>query len=187
MLANESLILIQIKKTHLPILYKWRNESSFTTNCTGRSKIDEFEKFEKELEADFKRDRHLQFLICWKGKPIGTIFSYSFNKIDNYTFISVFIEPQYTNRSFGIKAFSIFTILLFEKFNVYKVYFDIYEYNTSMISIIEKCQFSLEGVFKKQHLLNNERYDIRRYAFYEKDMQFWSKRLKTNIANIVYK
>jgi RimJ/RimL family protein N-acetyltransferase len=186
-LANESLILIQINKTHLPILFKWRNESSFVTNCTGRNKIEDIEKFENELKSDFKKDRHLQFLIFWRNKPIGTIFSYSFNQIDKYAFISLFIEKQYANRSLGIKAFSVFSNFLFQEFNLYKIYFDIYEYNFKMISIIEKCQFSIEGVFKNQHLLENKRYDVRRYAFYEKDMQFWANRLKTNTANIMYK
>lgn len=185
-LLNESLILIPINKTHLPILYKWRNESSFVTNCTARSKLDSINEFEEELNSDFKKDRHLQFLIYLRQMPIGTIYSYSFSRIDKYTFISVFIESQYANKSFGIKAFSIFTNSLFQKFDLYKVYFDIYEYNSKVISIFEKCQFSLEGVFKNQHQINNKRYDVRRYAFYKKDMQFWAHRLNTTNFNLSF-
>lgn len=183
---NESLLLIQINKTHLPILYKWRNESSFVTNLTGRSKIENIEEFENELKSDFKKDRLLQFIIILNNVPIGTIFSYSFNQIDKYTFISVFIESQYVNRTFGIRAISIFANFLFQVYDLYKVYFDIYEYNIRMINIVEKAQFSLEGVFKRQHLMNNQRYDVRRYAFYKTDVQFWASRLKTSTSNIVY-
>ena len=54
-----------------------------------------------------------------------------------------------------------------------------------MVNIIEKCGFSLEGIFKKQHLQGGQRYDVRRYAFYEKDMQYWANLLKTNTVKIL--
>ncbi len=184
-LLNESLLLTQIDKTHLPILFKWRNESSFINNCTMRPCIEDINKFENELKSDFNKDRHLQFVILWREEPVGTVFSYSFNKIDQYVFTTLFIDSKYANKSLGIRVFSAYSNFLFQEFNLFKIYFDIYEYNHIMVNIIEKCGFSLEGIFKKQHLQGGQRYDVRRYAFYEKDMQYWANLLKTNTVKIL--
>ena len=116
-----------------------------------------------------QNDRHLQFLICINQQPIGTIFTYSYNKVDKYAFVSVFIEDEYANRSYGIKSFLKLSQQLFgSSINLYKLYIDIYDYNKKMLSIIDKCKFSIEGVFKDQHLANGKRYDVYRYAIYWK-------------------
>lgn len=161
----------------MSILFKWRNELSFISMCTSRNQLHSIEAFDKELSFDFQKDRHLQFLICLNQIPIGTIFTYSYNEIDKYAFVSVFIEDRYANKSYGIKAFLILCKQLFEQFKLYKVYIDIYDYNGKMLSVMTKCKFSLEGVFKDQHLYNNKRYDVRRYALYEKDILFWFNKL----------
>lgn len=177
-MKKNSLKLIQIERTHLPILFNWRNESSFINNCTGRNKINDIEKFDKELKSDFQKDRHLQYLILLKERPIGTIYSYSFNDIDKTLFISVYIEPEFANYSYGIRAFTMFSKYLFNEFKIYKIYFDIYEYNIKMITVLEKCGFALEGVFKNQHFFQDQRYDVSRYAFYKDNMLFWSNKFK---------
>lgn len=167
----------------MSILFKWRNEPSFISMCTSRNQLYSIEAFDKELSFDFHNDRHSQFLICFNQKPIGTIFTYSYNEIDKYAFVSVFIEGQYANKSYGIKAFLILCKQLFEQLKLYKVYIDIYEYNRKMLSIMTKCKFSLEGVFKNQHVYNNKRYDVRRYAVYEKDILFWFNKLLNTSKN----
>lgn len=184
---SKKLHLIQINKSHLATLFEWRNEASFINNLTNRNRLVSLSEFDLELQDDFKRDRHIQFLII-KGKDkIGTIYSYSYNLSDKYCFISVYIKPQEAQLSYGIKAFSIFSQFLFLNFNLYKVYFDVYEYNKKMISVLDKCNFSIEGTFKNQHLVKDIRYDVLRFAFYREDSIKWASKLKTTTANILYK
>lgn len=172
--------LVEISEEHIPTLYEWRNSSSFLSNCTSREPILSVDEFVKELQNDFKIDRHQQFLIEYKTDLIGTIYTYSYNDYDKYCFSTVYINNEYANKSFGIKSFVLLAKKLFDSADLYKLYFDIYEYNRQMLSVIDRYNFSKEGVFRKQHLKNGIRYDVYRFAFYKKDLPYWIKKLGIN-------
>ncbi|PTX59561.1 RimJ/RimL family protein N-acetyltransferase [Kordia periserrulae] len=180
------LFLTPLSKENFKSLFKFRNELSFLENCTSREKLNSIAEFEEELENDFFRDRLIQFLVLnAKKKTIGTVYAYNFNSYDGFAFVTVFITETMTNQSYGIKAFLIFVDFLFYNYNLYKIYFDVYDFNKSMLSILKKCNFSMEGRFINQKYKNNTRHDVYRFAFYKNDLDYWKNKLEVSIVNII--
>lgn len=165
------LSLHELSESTISQLYKWLNDSSFLQFLTARPKLNSLENFKSELRHDFGIDRHLQYIIYYHNNPIGTTFSYSYNKIDKYCFISIFTDHAFRNTGTGMKAAIIFSRLLFDQFNLYKIYFDIYEFNNQLISLLVKRRISLEGRFLNQHLYNDKRHDVLRFAIYYSDIE----------------
>lgn len=166
----------ELNDDHLRLLFKWRNSDSFLNYLTARPKSKSLEDFKIEIKNDFSNDRHLQYIISFQEAYIGTIYSYSFNKLDKYCFISVFTVDKVYNSGLGIKAVVVFSKFLFERFDLFKIYFDIYEFNFSLITALKKRGIGLEGHFLKQHLYKGKRYDVFRFAIYENQISSWVKK-----------
>lgn len=165
-----SLILLPLSNNNLSQLFEWRNSHSFLTFLTARSKSESLEDFKLELKRDFSTDRHLQYIICYRDILIGTIYSYSYNKLDKYCFISVYVKDEFRNTGVGIKAVIIFSRFLFSHFNLFKIYFEIYDLNNQLLSALKKRKISIEGHFLKQHIFNGKRHDVFRLAIYADDI-----------------
>ena len=177
--------LTELTKDNIESVYRFRNEKTFIENCTSRKKVS-FIEFNEELKNDFSKDRLLQFVIFnSKGESVGSIYSYSYNPFDKYAFVTVYITKSKKKFSYGIKAFVVMADFLFKKFKLYKIYFDVYEYNSEMLSVLKKCNFSLEGKFIRQKLKNRGRYHVYRFAFYKKDLDIWTKKLRVSSFDIV--
>jgi RimJ/RimL family protein N-acetyltransferase len=169
-IQHKNLVLAKLQPNDYEILFGWRNSASFLNYCTNRKPIENLEKFIKEIETDFSKDRHIQFLILFKEKAIGTIYSYGYNSFDRYCFITTYVCEEYKHLGLGIKAFIMFSELLFTKYNLFKIYSDVYEYNINSMSLFIKSKMKIEGTFIRQHLFEGDRYDVIRFAFYQDDI-----------------
>jgi RimJ/RimL family protein N-acetyltransferase len=169
----KDLILLSLSNDDLSQLFEWRNSPSFLNFLTARPKSESLEDFKLEIKRDFSIDRHLQYAISYRDMLIGTIYSYSYNRLDKYCFISVFVKDDFRNFGFGVKAVAIFSKFLFEQFNLFKIYFDIYDLNYQLISALKKRKISIEGQFIKQHVYKGKRFDVFRFAIYADDIFNW--------------
>lgn len=122
-------------------LYLIRNDKLFLKFCTKRNYTVDFECFRDELRKDFEDDRCDQYIIVnFENKKIGTVYSYSFNGFDNSVFFSIFLVKNYQNYGYGVSAVLGFLKLIFKKYNLEKVFFDVYEHNISVINMILRLQ-----------------------------------------------
>jgi len=88
--------------------------------------------------------------------------------------VSVYIEEGFRNTGIGIRSMALFANLLFERYHLFKIYFDVFEYNKQAIRILEKLRLPLEGTFRKQHISGNDRYDVFRFAVYQEHIDHWN-------------
>ncbi|MCL5012029.1 MAG: GNAT family N-acetyltransferase [Patescibacteria group bacterium] len=173
-IASRRIILCPINDEDIPILHTFRNRENFISFCTHRNKNISLEEFRKELQDDFSRDRHFQCLIVRKrdNASIGTIFSYSYNPQDKYAFVTTFIDDNFRRAGYGAEAIVLFSYFLFSQFALYKIYIDVYEYNSASLSaIIGSGIFQKEGIFKKQKLVDKKRFDVIRFALYRRSIK----------------
>lgn len=171
----DKLRLTAYNDSYTNVLFVWRNTSLFLSNLTARPTIDDLEQFKAELQRDFSTDRHEQFMLQVGETAVGTIYSYSLNKIDKYCFVSVFVIDTFMNTGVGVKATILFCKHLFDKYELYKIYFDTYNYNKAVVALLRKKKISVEGKFKKQHIHNGKRHDVLRFALYKKDIEDWEQ------------
>ena len=169
---TKRIFLRPITPNDLEFLYCWRNSQSFIDKCTHRHQSVTMEAFCAELENDLVRDRHEQYLICrrFDGLPIGTIFSYNLNRIDGYVFITIFLSDDYVGSGLGVEAFILFSIYLIQKFNLFKIYTDVYEYNLLSLKTMLHWGFEEECRFKQHRLYQKQRWDMIRLAVYATDL-----------------
>src|SRR3989344_4383520 len=129
----------------IPTLYNWRNTFAFRAYCSTRRNEVSLDEFRKEIFKDFKKDRHLQCIILRAGTEIGTIYAYNLNRTDGYVYVPTFIDPKYEKSGYGAEAFSIFTYYLFRSLQLFKVYSEVYSYNTHSLSCFNQPEFVEEG------------------------------------------
>jgi RimJ/RimL family protein N-acetyltransferase len=156
----------------LNFLFEWRNCNNFIANCTNRRFKINFSNFVRELENDFGKDRHVQFMIekIIGGNIIGTIYSYNFQSVDGYAFITLFINPENQTRGYGPEALALFIDYLFKSHHLQKVYLEVYSYNHLSISPLIKSGFHLEGHFKNHRFFEGRRYDLFRFSLYIEEL-----------------
>ncbi len=161
--------LVPLRDVHLPILHHWRNSATFLRNCTNRRSGIDYSGFVAELNGDFRRDRHEQFVVQRKsdGEFIGTVYSYNFNRVDAYAFITIFLQDDKQHLGYGVDGVALLLQHLFTTRGLFKVYMEVYEYNSAVINVIKKTGvMTEEGRFRKQRLWNGERYDVVRFAIF---------------------
>ncbi|MBI4993546.1 GNAT family N-acetyltransferase [Candidatus Wolfebacteria bacterium] len=170
--STRHIILRPMEEKDLSILHQWRNDGDFIQYCSVRRYPVEYEEFINELQKDFKNDRHRQFIIELQKerKVIGTTYSYNFNSIDGYAFITIYLEERYRYRGYGAEAVALFLRFLFESYPLYKIYMEVYDYNQHALSILQNASFEEEGRFKEHRFFREERYDLIRFAFFQKSL-----------------
>ena len=115
-LETSRIVLRPIEESDYPILHKWRNEFRFLKLFSSRREVVSFDAFSKELRREFERNRHMQFIVERKNEkaPIGTIYSFSFNQVDGYVFINIYIDELYENKGYGAEAVTFLVCYLFK-------------------------------------------------------------------------
>lgn len=167
-IESKNVVLEELTDLHLTTLCQWRNEDDFMKNCSMRKNLVSFEEFAQELYSDFEKDRHVQFVIFRRRdmKPIGTIYSYSYSKRDAYCFITTYITSLFEDRGYGAESFANFMGYLFDMFGLFKIYNDVYDFNTDSLKMLQKAGFKIEGVFRGHRLFDGQRHDLIRLAFF---------------------
>jgi RimJ/RimL family protein N-acetyltransferase len=154
----------------VPILLKWRNSNSFLSLCTKRETTLTENQFREELRDDFRFDRCEQVLIVVDGEPAGTAFSYRYSAAGRHVFVSIFLEEQYRGHAIGVYALANFVAGIFRRIDLHKIYLETYSFNTTVVRLLTRLGFSLEGEFKEHCMHRRGRHDLLTFAAYRETM-----------------
>lgn len=195
-ITTPRLLLRETSQEDIPTLFQWRNDKRFRELCSSRRDYIEYEDFVREINNDLSDSRLMQMIIYRKDNPelpIGTIYAYDYNPIDRNVSITIFLEKKFENLGIGVESIYAFSKYLFETFNLYKVYIEIYEYNKLSINTARRLKLSEEGRLLKHRLFNQQRWDILILAIYPTDLEkaynflrYWNNR-KTKRAETTEK
>lgn len=179
-LDSKYLYLRPITNADIDQLLLWRNSLDFQTYCSNRYNQISKEAFLKELQGDFEKDRNQQFMIIRRrdNQPLGTIFSYNLNTTDGYVFITTFLDREHCQSGYGAIAFILFSLYLFKKYSLYKIYCEVYSYNHYSLKTMLHAGFVEEGRFREQKFYNDCRHDVIRLAFFRKQIDLTEKRVR---------
>ena len=170
-------LLREIHDDDIGVLFQFRNTESFLKNCTFKGRVFSESDFLEELKQDFAYDRHLQMMIVDKatGVSLGTIYSYDFKPVDEYTFMSMFVWTDSAGRWTAAEAAAAFVFYLFDNFKLFKIYTDVYGYNANTLSIFRRKVFRNEGLFRGHRKKEGKRVDVHRFALYRDDLDVLRK------------
>ncbi len=165
-LSSRNLDLYEIQDEHVPQLFLWRNEDDFMTLCSTRRNRVSLQEFEAELRMDLSRDRHCQFMVVKRGKRIGTVFSYGLNRTDGHAFVTIYFPRKWRRKGYGAEAMVALLEYLFRECQLYKVYAEVYAYNSESLDALRTAGFIEEGRFHGHRLHSGERFDLVRFALF---------------------
>lgn len=132
---------------------------------TRRNEISIYE-FVKELANDLSRDRADQMVIVHGNLLVGTIFTYGLSRTDAFAYITIYIDHKFEKMGYGAEAFVVYLEYVFKKFELYKIYADVYEYNEHSLGLLKSGKFVPEGRFIGHRKIDDRRHDLLRLAFY---------------------
>lgn len=174
-LKGTFLELHELQERHFPALFSWRNADDFMRLCSTRRNPVSPEEFREEMRRDINKDRHEQFMIVRDKECIGTIYSYNLNRTDGHVFVTTFVAGPWRNRGYGARSMVVFLEYLFREFGLYKVYADVYSYNSESLNALASGGFAEEGRFRGHRLYHDERYDLIRLAFFRSQLRVFAR------------
>lgn len=120
--------------------------------------VDE-EKISKVLE-NFKETKNIHMILAIKRNNteeiIGYIYSYNYNKIDNYEYINIVIDDE----NCITQACSLFLTYIFTCFPIRKVYYQGDSHNKCILLNLKKIGFELEANLKSNYFFEGEYRDL---------------------------
>jgi len=102
--------------------------------------------------------------------PLGILYTFSYNKADGYMFLNIFLDSNHRNAGYGAEACALAIRHIFESFPVYKIYCDAYSSNPKAVSMMRGIGLEQEGFLKGHRLYNGKRYDVIRFAVYQRNL-----------------
>lgn len=159
--------LTAVREEDFVQLCRWRNDSVFQKFCGQQRNQLTVDEFRSELRACVSRGRHWQSMIRNRlDESVGTIYSYEYSKRDKYCFTTIYLDHTAARSGIGVYATLAFTQMLYSALALYKIYFDVHEYNGTVVSMLKRVGLPLEGRFAGHRLLEGSRYDTLRFALY---------------------
>lgn len=157
---NQLGILRSITDDDLELMRNWRNEPTVRANMYTQHEI--------------SRDEHLNWWEKIKTRTDQKYFMYEMAGVPLAitAFANIDMQSQNSNWAFyaspsapkGIGSKMVFLMLeyAFDTLKLHKLYCEILAFNTSVIKLHQKFGFSVEGVFRSQHKINNDFVDVYR-------------------------
>jgi UDP-4-amino-4,6-dideoxy-N-acetyl-beta-L-altrosamine N-acetyltransferase len=141
-LKTRTISLRQIEKSDLPIVFQWRNCEKFRLLLHYNTEMVSYADFCKEFSLDSQIMRHRFMIEKIEGNvPIGMIYSDTYSEKCKSAFVNIFVAGPFEKKGFGMQAFVVFALLLFQREGLEKLFAHAFETNDHSISCIKKLGF----------------------------------------------
>lgn len=154
-LKTKRLVLRPVDEQDLELLAEWEGTGDYL-----------------EFVSAKKIRHHLRYVICVgkDKKPVGILYTFSYNKTDGFMFLNVFIEKRYRRAGYGAEACIVAICHIFDELPVYKIYCDAFARNTQSIAMMKNAGLKQEGFLRGHRLYRGERYDVVRFAVHHENL-----------------
>lgn len=149
------------------MILKWRNQDSVRLNMYNHEMID-LDTHMKWFASILKSDSCQYFIYEQNQKPLGVL---SFSEIDkeNKKATWAFYSGDTTVRGIGSEMEQLALDYAFNKLDLNKLYCEVLEFNTTVISFHRKFGFKVEGVKRQDYLRDGKYYDIYQLSLFKSD------------------
>ena len=140
--------------------------------------------FERKIAANFN-----DFLIIeFEDQFAGFLASYDYKVIDGHIKAMMYLEKKYRKGTIGLAGIE-FANLLFQYYNIHKIYTEVYAYNIESLNYHEHIGFKEECRLKNYKYFDGKNWDVIYYSilrddFYEQNNRVINHFLKVNSINL---
>lgn len=157
---NQLGILRSIAVDELELMRAWRNEPAVRANMYTQHEISREEHLSWWEKTKVRRDQKY-FMYEMAGAPVG-IAAFTGIDIKSQNSAWAFYASPSAPKGTGSKMEFLMLDHAFDDLKIHKLYCEVLAFNTSVIKLHQKFGFSIEGVFRQQHKVNDNFVDIYR-------------------------
>lgn len=110
--------------------------------------------------------------------PIGFIYTYNFNRQNDYIFFAIYLEKKSRNNMNVAVTSMIFFNYIFKYYPIRKIYCSLFDYNNISKKVLKTAGFQLEGCLKQYRYFNREYHDMSIYALFRNEFYNLKQKLK---------
>ena len=136
-LETRRIRLREIQHEDLPTIFQWRNTEKFRFLLHHNTNMISYDEFREEFTMDSECYKY-QYLIEKKegGVPVGITYVYTFSEQYRSCFINLFIAEPFEKKGYGIDAFVLFVLFLFQRAGLKKLFASAFDFNDHSLSCI---------------------------------------------------
>ncbi|MNE44373.1 Spermidine N(1)-acetyltransferase [compost metagenome] len=158
-------ILRDIKREELELMLTWRNEPKVRRNMYTQHLISQIEHYTWWERIQGRQDKRY-YMFEYEGKPCGIAAFTNLDLINRNSAWAFYSSPS-APRGTGVRMEYLMLEQAFMILNLHKLYCEILGFNKSVLSLHQKFGFEVEGIFRSQHLVDGEYFDIHRLAIFK--------------------
>ena len=91
---------------------------------------------------------------------VGMIYTYNENMVDKYTYLCIYLPPEFTAQNIGPEAGYMFCNYLFKTYGFRKIYAEIVAYNTPSLKASLRNGFVKEGRLVEHRWFQEKFWDL---------------------------
>ena len=153
-------MLRAVRSKEIEIMRVWRNTPSVRNNMYTRHEIS-YEEHQKWWEESEKRQDQEYFIYELDGAPRGVVSFTAIDKINLNCAWAFYAAPE-APRGSGSRMEFLALEYVFNGLLMKKLYCEVLAFNAPVIKMHEKFGFSVEGVFRQQHRVDDDLVDVYR-------------------------
>jgi RimJ/RimL family protein N-acetyltransferase len=136
-LETRRIRLREIQDEDLFTIFKWRNTEKYRLLLHYNTDIISYEDFCEEFALDSAAHKY-QYLVEKKetGEPVGFTYANIFSEQYRSCFINLFINEPYEKKGYGLAAFILFALFLFNDAGLLKLFAQAFDHNDHSLSCI---------------------------------------------------
>lgn len=147
------------------VLFSWHTDARNIHLWWADRHVLSYEQFVEDFRSQFNGFMQAFFMIDYtngKGdpQPAGLVYTYNTNWIDRYTYLSVYLAPDYTRQQIGPFAGYLIIKHLFAYYGFRKIYTEIYAYNGPSLKAVQRNGFLEEGCLKDYRWFGDRFWDL---------------------------
>jgi len=156
--------LRKIFDSELELMLSWRNAPSVRANMYTRHEITLEDHLVWWQAVQEREDQHYFIYESEAGLPSGIVAFTLIDRVHSNSSWAFYAAPD-AERGTGSKMEFLALEYAFEKLKLHKLHCEVLAFNQTVIKLHQKFGFSIEGVFRDQHRINDGFEDISGWVF----------------------
>lgn len=182
---NKSLgLLREIKESELELIREWRNRKDVRLNMYNRHEISKSEHLEWWSSLGKSDDKKYFIYEDLNSNAVAVVYFTQINKVDNSSFWGFYLGECAAK---GAGAFVEYVAIdyAFNVLGLHKLNCEVLAFNAPVLKMHAKFGFETEGVFREQHLYNENYVDIYRLGILKKEWLDSSDKMYKRLCKLI--
>lgn len=170
-----------IQESEVELMRQWRNTPSIRKNMYTRQEIGETEHL-AWWERLKQREDQRYFMYESQGEPLGVVAFVSIDPLSSNASWAFYASPD-APRGTGSRMEFLALDYAFTDLCLHKLYCEVLAFNEAVIRLHEKFGFSVEGVFREHHKVDQAYVDIYRLGILNSEWEQKRQELADKFAS----